>query len=120
MPWLRLSLELVTPCFLGGAAGASASVEEMQDEGLRPASLIGQWRFWLRAALAASRSDWKKREAELFGSVGRGSVGQGRVWVRPRWRPLVVVPCGQRIDESTQRARYMRFEEGSTPIDPLA
>ncbi|MBI4749712.1 MAG: type III-B CRISPR module RAMP protein Cmr1 [Acidobacteria bacterium] len=48
LPKLQLTLETVTPLFLGGAT---------QQPELRPASVRGQLRFWLRAALGGVIGD---------------------------------------------------------------
>ncbi|QDT15051.1 RAMP superfamily CRISPR-associated protein [Alienimonas californiensis] len=85
MKWVRLELELITPCFLGGAAGDRTTAADLKNELLRPASLIGQWRYWLRTLhVDGLADDWRQRERELFGAAS-GSAGatQGRVWVRP-------------------------------------
>lgn len=121
MTWLRLRLELVTPCFLAGSDGKDSTAEVLREEGLRTASLIGQWRYWLRAALGSSDpSGWTEREALLFGSQsGRGR--QGRVWLRPGVpnETVQVVNSGRFVRDLTDGATYPRFEEGHQPIDPL-
>jgi CRISPR-associated protein Cmr1 len=65
---LTVTLETVTPLFLGGA--------EQQPE-LRPASFRGALRFWLRALLGAHIGDNVEhvREAEnrVFGSTNSAS-----------------------------------------------
>jgi CRISPR-associated protein Cmr1 len=66
---LRLTLETVTPMFLGGA--------EQQPE-LRPASVRGALRFWLRAALGGVIGDndlsrLRRLESEVFGDTERAS-----------------------------------------------
>jgi CRISPR-associated protein Cmr1 len=72
---LTVTLETVTPMFLGGA--------EQKPE-LRPPSIRGQLRYWLRAALGSvigdqdteALKDLKLAESEIFGNTeGTGSVG---------------------------------------------
>lgn len=124
MAWLKLNMELVTPCFLAGAAGKETDAEDLAEELLRPPSLIGQWRYWLRAVLGASRSitEVRARETELFGSTS-GSGRQGRVWVRPgvnRDR-LVTVNKGGNTSSLADGAHWSRFQDGDhQEIDPLA
>jgi CRISPR-associated protein Cmr1 len=67
---VELTLETVTPLFLGGAN---------QQPELRPASIRGALRFWLRAALGGviGDSDLKRLaelEARVFGETERGSA----------------------------------------------
>jgi CRISPR-associated protein Cmr1 len=119
MAWVRLNVELVTPCFLAGAAGGKQSARDLQDEGLRPASLIGQWRYWLRAALGHTR-DWQDRESALFGSQ-HGGGHQGRVRVRQirRGDRLRVWGRDVKIDEIAEE-QYTSFRDGAhDPVDPL-
>lgn len=121
MPWVRLTFDLVTPCFLAGAAGKESTPEEMQSEGLRPPSLIGSWRYWLRAALGSDpHSGWREREADLFGCQHRGGR-QGRVAVRARRGALQVVPRGASLKTLAAGGDYadLMFKEGENPIDPL-
>lgn len=65
---LKVTLETVTPLFLGGA--------EQQPE-LRPASFRGVMRFWLRALLGGLHGDdlprIKQGEAAVFGNASFGS-----------------------------------------------
>jgi len=73
---LKVTLETVTPLFLGGA-------DNRQPE-IRPPSVRGQLRYWLRAALGTIVGDdltaLKQAESEVFGSTdGTGAVGV-RVW----------------------------------------
>ena len=74
---LRVTLETVTPLFLGGA--------DQQPE-LRPPSIRGQLRYWLRAALGGVIGDQnldgvKKAESEVFGSTN----GTGAIRIRTGW-----------------------------------
>lgn len=69
---LEVTLETVTPMFLAGA-------NDKKPE-LRPPSVRGQLRYWLRAALGAVVGDdlaaLKRAEAEVFGDTdGTGAVG---------------------------------------------
>jgi len=65
---LRVTFEVLTPLFLGGA--------DMAPE-LRAASLKGLLRFWYRAADPA----YQQHEADIFGGSGTGQ-GQSRVLLR--------------------------------------
>lgn len=75
MQSVKLTLETVTPLFLGGA--------DQQPE-LRPASVRGALRYWLRAALGGVIGDndldeLRRREAEVFGKTEQGSAVVVRV-----------------------------------------
>lgn len=76
---LSVTLETVTPLFLGGA--------EQQPE-LRAASFRGAMRFWLRALLGGVYGDdletIKGKEAEVFGDTERASVVMLRVDGSPK------------------------------------
>ncbi|MBN1873213.1 MAG: type III-B CRISPR module RAMP protein Cmr1 [Anaerolineae bacterium] len=69
---LKVTLETVTPLFLGGAD---------QEPELRPPSVRGQLRYWLRAAIGGvigdqNLDDLKKAESEVFGDTkGQGAIG---------------------------------------------
>ncbi len=69
MRWLTLHLELVTPCFLAGSENQGENKKDLEDavreEGLRPASLIGQWRS-LACALA-----WERHSASTGANARR-------------------------------------------------
>lgn len=67
---VELALETVTPLFLGGAA---------QQAELRPSSMRGALRYWLRALLGGIIGDnnlgeLQRLEAEVFGSTEGGSA----------------------------------------------
>jgi CRISPR-associated protein Cmr1 len=69
---LRLTLETVTPLFLGGA-------EARGQPELRPPAFRGALRYWLRAALGGvigdqNCDDLRKAESAVFGSTQRGSA----------------------------------------------
>lgn len=122
MRWLTLHLELVTPCFLAGSENQGENKKDLEEalkeEGLRPASLIGQWRYWLRAGLGATGADWKGREEVLFGSQhDRGR--QGCVWVRPGYPlpPLKIVSAGSRF--SVPPRLQFQEDEMPYPVNPL-
>lgn len=74
---LVVTLETVTPMFLAGA--------DSQKPELRPPSVRGQLRYWLRAALGAIVGDdleaLKRAESEVFGDT----TGRGAVEVRAKW-----------------------------------
>lgn len=68
---VELTLETVTPLFLGGA--------DQQQPELRPASVRGALRYWLRAALGGVIGDnnldtLRRLEAEVFGKTEHGSA----------------------------------------------
>ncbi|MBN1484236.1 MAG: type III-B CRISPR module RAMP protein Cmr1, partial [Chloroflexia bacterium] len=69
MPQLQVTLETVTPLFLGGADGRSAE--------LRPSSFRGALRFWLRALLGAhignDLEELRRQENTVFGSTSGAS-----------------------------------------------
>ena len=76
---LEVTLETVTPLFLGGADGKSE---------LRPPPFRGLMRYWFRALVGGVVSDTnealkqiKQKEAEVFGSPDE-KHGQSAVWVR--------------------------------------
>jgi CRISPR-associated protein Cmr1 len=76
---LVFTLETVTPLFLGGA---------QQEAELRPASIRGALRYWLRAAVAGVIGDkrldtLREREASVFGDTERGSATVVRVLDHP-------------------------------------
>ncbi len=78
---ITVKLETITPLFLGGA-------EPRGEPELRPPAFRGAMRYWLRAALGASKSDdsagleeIQKYEAEVFGSASEES-GASAVGVR--------------------------------------
>jgi len=75
MAQVRLNLEAVTPMFLGGAD---------QQPDLRPASIRGALRYWLRAALGGVIGDnyideLRRLEAAVFGEIERGSAVRVRL-----------------------------------------
>lgn len=71
MAQIRLTLETVTPLFLGGA-------DPRGEPELRPASFRGALRFWLRALLGARLGDTDLKalhqaETAVFGDASQGS-----------------------------------------------
>lgn len=70
MQKLLLQLETITPLFLSGADGQSPE--------LRPASIRGSLRFWLRAALGAhygaNTAQLSRMESQLLGSTDAAST----------------------------------------------
>ncbi|MCC7355173.1 MAG: type III-B CRISPR module RAMP protein Cmr1, partial [Anaerolineae bacterium] len=76
---LTLTLETVTPLFLGGA-------EARGTPELRPPAFRGALRYWLRAALGGVLGDdvekVRKAEAAVFGSADEGGPGASAVTVR--------------------------------------
>ena len=83
---LTVTLETVTPMFLAGV--------DNQTPELRPPSVRGQLRYWLRAALGAVVGDnleaLKRAEAEIFGDTnGTGAVQIRRMrWVGNPPQPI--------------------------------
>jgi CRISPR-associated protein Cmr1 len=80
MQKVEVTLETVTPVFLGGADGKPE---------LRPPPFRGLMRYWFRAMAGGVVGDSKsaleqikKKEAEIFGSPDEKSGGQSAVWVR--------------------------------------
>ena len=74
---LTVTLETVTPLFLGGAVPSEAPE-------LRPSSFRGVMRYWLRAAVGGilgdrSLKDLHKAEDAVFGSTGRASPVEVRL-----------------------------------------
>ncbi|MBC7249682.1 MAG: type III-B CRISPR module RAMP protein Cmr1 [Anaerolineae bacterium] len=70
---LAMTLETVTPLFLGGA-------EPRKTPEIRAPSVRGVLRYWLRAALGGSNlSDLKTAEAQVFGDTSDGSAVVVRV-----------------------------------------
>ena len=77
---IRVTLETVTPLFLGGA-------DPRGEPELRPPSFRGALRYWLRAALGGVIGDQdldalRVAEAAVFGSVSEGSASVSPVGVR--------------------------------------
>lgn len=112
---LIITVENVTPIFLGGAnPGALA-------ETVRPASIRGQVRYWLRAMIGRQTQDpseLKRREGLLMGDTQAGSPVRFRVHMgQPlEWAPREKPPYGR-----AQGGRMMllhRAVEGDR--DPLA
>lgn len=81
---LVLTVEIVTPIFLGGSSAKALA------ETVRPASIRGQVRYWLRALLArSSRSlmELQREEGAVMGDTQAGSP------VRFRVRSAVPLKC---------------------------
>lgn len=108
---LTVTLETVTPLFLGGADPRSAPE-------LRPPSFRGALRYWLRAALGGVLGDnlkaLKRAEAEVFGSTDE-KEGASAVTLRlsnlqlsapqeyQKQKPLHVVKHGKPMRQPTGR-----------------
>ncbi len=71
----RHDVELVTPCFLGGATGAAE---------WRAASIRGQLRWWFRAVAGAAYggrlAEVREAETAIFGSSERAASLRVRAW----------------------------------------
>ncbi len=101
---LTVTLETVTPLFLGGADPSGAPE-------LRPPSFRGALRYWLRAALGGVIGDnleaLKRAEAEVFGSTERASkIG---VRVAPFSLPLTEKPDGMLRVKGMERGQSFRL-----------
>lgn len=99
---LRVTLETVTPLFLGGAD---------QEPELRPPSVRGQLRYWLRAAIGIVIGDQnleglKKAESEVFGDT----KGQGAIGVRITQKDLTT----EKMNPLPHKDSPTRFEGFST------
>ena len=81
----RITLETLTPLFLGGAEARGAPE-------LRPPAFRGALRYWLRAAIAgltdADEDQVREIEASVFGSPDEDSGGASAVTVRISPRDL--------------------------------
>ncbi len=93
MPKLKMELETITPMFLAGADGWTPE--------LRPPSIRGGLRFWLRALLGGEIGDHlssiKRTEAAVFGSTDTASAVVIRVFTidelsYSEYRPLLHNP----------------------------
>lgn len=75
----RVTLETVTPLFLGGA-------EPRGEPELRPPSIRGAMRYWVRAIVGSVTGDnlsaLKDAEAGMFGSAGDKDSGGSRILIR--------------------------------------
>ncbi len=99
----RLELEFNTPAFVKGARDDVAE--------LRPASIRGVLRFWLRAVEGGRRGlrDVRRIENSLFGHAGENESRQGKVLLRVSGSPPTVPPgkppekCRFRIKEETSK-----------------
>ena len=82
MKCLTLALEIITPCFCGGA-------ESDQAAEIRAASIRGQLRWWFRVlggfeSLVASMPDVRDQENLIFGSAAGEEGSGGKLTVRVR------------------------------------
>lgn len=101
---LRVTLETVTPLFLGGAEPRGAPE-------LRAPSFRGAMRYWLRAALGGVMGDadletLKRAESEVFGSTD----GAGAVVVRVNWKDKEPSTIRQNILPHPSAARPARLQ----------
>ncbi|MGQ9593108.1 MAG: type III-B CRISPR module RAMP protein Cmr1 [Anaerolineae bacterium] len=99
---IRVTLETVTPLFLGGADPRGAPE-------LRPPSLRGALRYWLRAALGGVLGDQnldalRKAEAAVFGSAGESSASVSPVAVRLAHRPPLKALPYSKIEKETDKS----------------
>lgn len=106
----ELTLEVVSPLFMGGADPRSGDVAR---EGVRPPSLRGALRHWLRAVLACDdRAKLLDAEAALFGSASNPS----RLVTRVRALPGVRCESWEAIKG---RGVPVRLPSGSTRGRPM-
>jgi CRISPR-associated protein Cmr1 len=105
MTTLTFQLELITPCFCGGA-------EPDKHAEIRAPSIRGQLRWWFRTlggfkSLADAKMDVRQQERLVFGSVAGGEGSAGRLVVR------VAAPTGCGLTDSAEfRAPDMASPEG--------
>ncbi|MEM8862489.1 MAG: type III-B CRISPR module RAMP protein Cmr1, partial [Chloroflexota bacterium] len=111
---IKLTLSLTTPIFMGDSNSRQLASE------IRVPSIRGQLRYWLRAALGGKfGSDIAallKREDQLMGSTGAGSMIRLRVYENPR-RPLATAPRAMlphRQARSRNALSNEAFVEGGT------
>jgi CRISPR-associated protein Cmr1 len=104
---LTVSLETVTPMFLGGADGKTPE--------LRAPSVRGALRYWLRAALGAIVGDnldaLRQVESEVFGST----KGTGAIAIQTWWEKQIV-PASiteDALPSSKRTANIRGFPPGS-------
>lgn len=87
MERLKLEIEFVTPCFLGGVR---------QQAEWRAASVRGQLRWWFRAvaggACAGDLAEVRRLEVEIFGSTDASSPLQVRTLRAPALLPIYSQP----------------------------
>lgn len=92
MKRLRLDLELLTPCFLGGA-------EQGKSAEWRAPSVRGHLRWWFRAVaggrLGGDLSEVREAEATVFGSTDRASPLVVRTLNQPQITPAGVQALGR-------------------------
>lgn len=102
---LTVTLETVTPMFLAGA--------DNQTPELRPPSVRGQLRYWLRAALGAVVGDnleaLKQAEAEVFGDTnGMGAVSVRVIQPNPKLETDGFNP----LPHKSKMGSFTGFKEG--------
>ena len=127
--WLKLKVELVTPCFLAGSQGSDTTDKELMQEGLRVPSLIGSWRSWLRAYLGARMppNAMRRREDLLFGSqhgrdLFRHQEGPG-IQARLRVRTSNTLNRNQVVSQGQEAGFGIPYDhfraEGGSAVDSL-
>jgi CRISPR-associated protein Cmr1 len=95
----RFDVELVTPCFLGGAEGSAE---------WRAASIRGQLRWWFRAVAGATLAleEVRKTETELFGDTGRSSAVRIRAFEGEGLAPVSLDPSTSRLSAAELARRW--------------
>lgn len=107
-----MSVEAVTPLFLGGSDPRGAPE-------LRPASFRGAMRFWLRALLGQNLgehalNDLRQKETEVFGDASQDSGSAVIVRIAGQPKPSPFPPPGQNYPG----LRYLFFSMGQRERDP--
>lgn len=118
----RLTVEFVTPCFLGGARPGGDRPEEA---GWRGASVRGQLRWWLRAvaggAFAGDLGEVRALETRLFGSTAASSALQVRALGAPGFLPVGAQPVwGDALKDRQLALRWGLRENNPEWRDALA
>lgn len=124
-----IEVELVTPCFLAGAAGQAE---------WRAASIRGQLRWWFRAVAGGlwegDLERVRREEARLFGSTERGALltvralaGPGSATIQSlgtrRTAAQLAAMWSDNSEETSKRLKILRRDNGqealSNPIEYL-
>ncbi len=122
MQEIRLTLETVTPLFLGGAGGKNAPPE------LRPPAFRGAMRYWLRAALGGvigdkNLKDLHKIETAMFGDTDLGSPITVRIIQKTLpHKEFPILPHKTPSGKANAFLPDQRFKlilQAIRPIDPL-
>jgi CRISPR-associated protein Cmr1 len=126
MPDLKLTLETVTPLFLGGAEPRGTKEQPAKPE-LRPPSVRGAIRYWLRAALGGVIGDSNpealhKLESAVFGSTDFGSPIQLRLQGNLKFSSQKILPhkeAGKRNAFDAGQAFKLMMRQLRTNDEPI-